>query len=383
MPEKFENPIPVNKPLIPEINGSLKRIEEIFNTKWLTNNGEQHQELETGLKDYLNIDYLSLVNNGTMALLLGIKSLDLNGEVITTPFTFPATTQALDWNNLQPVFCDIDPITLNIDVNKIESLITEETSAILGVHVFGNPCDVERIQKIADKYNLKVIYDGAHAFGTIYNGKPISTYGDMTMFSFHATKLFNTIEGGAVAVNDSLLEKKIDQLKNFGMINKEEVGMSGLNAKLNEVQAGIGIEVLKIIQYERIKRKKIKETYEKYLKNIPGVRVITTLENEENSYQYFVVKINELEFGMSRDLVYEKLKEYNVYTRKYFNPLCSDFPWYQNLDSAKSINLPTAHRIVNEVLTLPFYGELELEAIKKICKIIEYIHKNAKKEKSN
>lgn len=373
--EKFDEPVLVTRPLMPKIENFNNRIREIWKSKWLTNNGKQHQTLEKSLKKYLGINNLALYSNGTMALMLGLRSLNLTGEVITTPFTFPATTQALDWNGLTPVFCDIDPITLNIDANKIESLITDKTSAILAVHVFGNPCDVEKIQKIADKHNLKVIYDGAHAFGTQINGKPISNYGDLTMFSFHATKLFNTIEGGAVAFNDRSLEEPLFQLKNFGLSGPEEVVLSGLNAKMNEFQAAMGLEVLKIVDEEREKRKKIKRIYEENLKDIPGIRIVTKLENDSSSYQYFVIEIDEKKFGKSRDFVHKELKKYSVFTRRYFYPLCSEFSWYKNLKSAKASNLLQAHKTVTQVLSLPYYGELKLTSVEKICNIIKHIYK--------
>ncbi|WP_223592367.1 DegT/DnrJ/EryC1/StrS family aminotransferase [Neobacillus bataviensis] len=375
MINKFYEPLYVTRPLLPGIEEVNKRMKEIWESKWLTNNGVQHKKLENELKSYLDVEHISLFNNGTLALLLGLKSLDLTGEVITTPFTFPATVQALDWNGLTPVFCDIDPDTLNIDANKIEALITEKTSAILGVHVFGNPCEVEKIQSLADKYNLKVIYDGAHAFGTRIDGKPISSFGDMTMFSFHATKLFNTVEGGALAFKDEKLNKKLNLLKNFGLAGPEEVVLSGLNAKMNEVQAGIGLEVLKIVEAERAKREVIRNTYETYLAGIPGIRILTGLKGENSSYQYFVIEIDEEKYGRSRDWVHEELKKYNVFTRRYFYPLCSDFGWYLHLESAKTENLPRAQKAVKQVLSMPYYGELETESVEKICTILkEKIH---------
>jgi len=370
----FSEPIYVTRPLLPDIKKINTKMTEIWESKWLTNNGKQHKELESHLKNYLNVEQISLFNNGTLALLLGLKSLNLQGEIITTPFTFPATVQALDWNGLTPVFCDIDPITLNIDANKIEALITEHTSAILGVHVFGNPCDVEKIQSIADKYNLKVIYDGAHAFGAKIDGKPISSFGDMTMFSFHATKLFNSVEGGALTFRDEELINRLDLLKNFGLAGPETVVLSGLNAKMNEVQAGIGLEVLKIIEEERAKRNIIKKTYEKYLADIPGIRVLTNLENDRSSYQYFVIEIDECKYGMSRDLVHKKLEKYNVFTRKYFYPLCSDFQWYNHLESAQPENLPQAQKSVRQVLSMPYYGELDVISVEKICAILMKLH---------
>ena len=360
----------ITRPLLPNLNDVYDKLKDVWESKWLTNSGPQEDYLKEELKQYLQVENLSLFNNGTSALLLGLRALNLTGEVITTPFTFPATVQALDWNNLTPVFCDIDPATLTLDAAKIEPLITEKTTAILGVHTFGNPCDVEQIQLIANKYNLKVIYDGAHTFGTKLNNIPIGNYGDMTMFSFHATKLFNTVEGGALTFRDNSLVGRLSLLKNFGIANPEEVVLSGLNAKLNEIQAVIGLEVLKLVETERKKRHKIKRAYESCLKDVPGINVLTKLEDECSSYQYFVIQIDEELYGKSRDWLHEKLKEYNVFTRKYFFPLCSDFEWYQHLESACKENLPIANKTVTQVLALPYYGELQLESVEKICKVI-------------
>lgn len=367
---KFKEPIYVTRPLLPDVYDLNSKLKEVWESKWLTNSGPQQTKLELELKNYLDVENLSLFNNGTSALLLGLKALNLTGEVITTPFTFPATVQALDWNNLTPVFCDIDPTTLTLDAAKIEPLITEKTSAILGVHTFGNPCDVEQIQLIANKYNLKLIYDGAHTFGTNLNNKPIGYYGDMTMFSFHATKLFNTVEGGALTFRDNSLVEKLSLLKNFGIANPEEVVLSGLNAKLNEIQAVVGLEVLKLVETERKKRHQIKRAYESYLKDVPGINVLTKLEGECSSYQYFVIQIDEELYGKTRDWLHKKLKEYNVFTRKYFYPLCSDFEWYEHLESARKENLPVAQKAITQVLAMPFYGELQLESVEEICKVI-------------
>ncbi len=244
------------------------------------------------------------------------------------------------------------------------------------MHVFGNPCDVQTIQTIADKYKLKVIYDGAHSFGAKLAGKPISSYGDLTMFSFHATKLFNTVEGGALVFRDSSLKMRLEQLKNFGIANQEEVVLSGLNAKMNEIQAAVGIEVLKLVEEERMARHKIKQQYEKKLARIPGIRVLTNLEGEDSSYQYFAIEIDEDEFGHSRDYIHEKLKEYSIFTRKYFYPLCSDFHWYSHLASAQPHNLLQAQKTVKEVLAMPFYGELDLKSVNIICEILEDLSTN-------
>lgn len=374
MTKAFEQPIYVTRPLLPDINDVAERLKTVWESRQLTNFGKQHDELSLQLKAYLEVDHISMFSNGTLALLLGLKALKLTGEVITTPFTFPATVQALDWNNLTPVFCDIDPITFNIDADKIEALITEKTSAILGVHVFGNPCDVEKIQAIADKHGLKVIYDAAHAFGSKINGVPISSFGDMTMFSFHATKLFNTVEGGALTYNDPALDRQLNLLKNFGIANAEEVVLSGLNAKMNEVQAGVGIEVLKVIGEERSKRHAVKKAYEENLADIQGVEVLTTLEEQSSSYQYFVIKVDEAAFGRSRDAVHKELQKYNVFARKYFYPLCSDFEWYSELPSARPENLPHAKQAVQQVLAMPYYGDLPLSSVSAICGIIRELY---------
>lgn len=368
----FNEPIFVTRPLLPNLEQVNRKMSEVWVSKWVTNNGLQQKRLEEELKDYLEVDNLALFANGTLALLLGLKSLNLSGEIITTPFTFPATVQALDWNGLTPVFCDIEPKTFTIDADKIEALITEKTSAILGVHVFGNPCEVEKIQEIADKHGLKVIYDGAHAFGMKINGAPVSSYGDMTMFSFHATKLFNTIEGGGLSFKDKGLAKTLGLLKNFGIGNSDEVVLSGLNAKMNEIQAAIGLETLKLVTAEREKRHTIKKTYEKYLGNIPGIRILTSLENESSSYQYFVIEIDESLYGKSRDWLQEELEQYNVFTRKYFYPLCSDFTWYKHIESAQSKSLPQAQKTVREALAMPYYGDLELASVESICDIVKF-----------
>jgi len=372
----FSEPILVTRPLLPDIDLVNRRMKEIWASQWLTNGGAQHEELENQLKIYLQVQNLVLFNNGTLALMLGLKALGLSGEVITTPFTFPATVQALDWNRLTPVFCDVNPQTLNIDPDKIEALITDKTTAILAVHVFGTPCDVSKIEKIAQKFKLKVIYDGAHAFGTKVNNLPISAYGDMTMFSFHATKLFNTVEGGALAVQEPALAANLNLLKNFGLHGSGEVVFSGTNAKMNEVQACIGLEVLKITGEERLKRKKIKETYIKNLSNIPGIEIVNNDLSEDNSFQYFVIMIAENVFGKSRDWVHEELKKYNVFARKYFYPLCSNFEWYRELSSASPANLPVANKIITQTLALPFYGNLGEESAAAICNILRDIQQN-------
>jgi len=367
----FEKPIYVTRPLLPPIENYIERLEDIWESQWITNNGEQHQKLENKLKKYLKVNNLSLINNGTVALQIAIRALELKGEVITTPFTFAATPHSITWNGLKPVFCDVNPETLNIDASKIENLITEKTSAILAVHVFGNPCDVEMIDEIAKKYDLRVIYDGAHAFGTEINRNSIGSYGDITMYSFHATKLFNTIEGGALACGESELKEKIELLKNFGIQNEEKVVSLGTNGKMNEFQAAMGLEVLKKVEEERIKRKKIREVYHEELEEAEGISFINEGDNVKSSQQYLVIRIDEKKFGLSRDEVYNRLKKYNIFSRKYFYPLCSNYPIYNNFKSARKEELLIANEVVKEVLSLPFYGDLGTDRAKKIARIIK------------
>lgn len=360
----------VTQPLLPAKEKIHEYLDYIFSSNWLTNNGELHRKLENRLTGYLKVPNLSLINNGTTALLLAIKALDLFGEVITTPFTFAATAHAISWMGLKPIFVDIDPKTMNIDPNKIEKAITSRTSAIIPVHVFGTPCDVNNIQDIAKRHDLKIIYDAAHAFGTELNGVGIGNFGDLTMYSFHATKLFNCAEGGALACKSEEMKKKIDLLKNFGIKNEEEVVEVGINGKMNELQAAMGLAVLECVEEERKKRAEIKSIYNEKLRDIPGITIMPELEEVKSSYQYYAIRINEKEFGKSRDYVYDKLKEYNIFSRKYFYPLCSNYECYKHLPSSEPKNLPIANKVANEVLTLPFYGELEIECAEIICKII-------------
>ncbi|HPD39859.1 MAG TPA: DegT/DnrJ/EryC1/StrS family aminotransferase [Mesotoga infera] len=370
----FNQPIYVTRPLLPPLEELGKSLQDVWDAQWLTNNGAKHKELENKLKDYLKVPQLSLFNNGTIALLVAIKALELTGEVITTPFTFAATAHSISWMGLEPVFVDIDPVTMCIDPNRIEEAITPRTSAIMPVHVFGTPCNVEAIGEIADRHNLKVIYDAAHAFGTEIDGTGIGNFGDITMYSFHATKLFNSAEGGALACKSEELKKKIDLLKNFGIKNEEEVIEVGINGKMNELQAAMGLAVLEHIEEERQKRAIIKQTYIENLKDIPGIKLMPDLPGVRSSYQYFAIGIDEEQFGRSRDDVYEELKKYNVYARKYFHPLCSNFECYRHLPSANQKNLPIANKIGNGVLSMPFYGGLTKEDVETICEILRCIN---------
>ncbi|KKS96079.1 MAG: DegT protein [Candidatus Gottesmanbacteria bacterium GW2011_GWA2_43_14] len=367
----FKKPIYITRPILPNLQAMQDKLKQIWITKWLSNNGYQHRLFEREIQKVLKVPCVSLFNNGTIALLTAVRALNLSGEVITTPFTFPATPHVLSWNNIQPVFCDIDPVSLTIDANKIEKQINKKTTAILAVHVFGNPCNIYKIQKIASRYNLKVIYDAAHAFEVELNGIGIGNFGDLTMFSFHPTKLFHTAEGAALTGKKHELKKKVDLLKNFGIKNEEEVVEIGINGKMNEIQAALGLLVLKIKNKERMKRKLLCATYRNCLINTEGISILGEESNIKNSYQYLVIRIDQKKFGRSRNFIYSKLKEYNIFTRKYFYPLCSNFPYYKNHKSSGSKNLPEATKAVEEVLSMPFYGELKVVDIEKICTILK------------
>ncbi|NVN98669.1 MAG: DegT/DnrJ/EryC1/StrS family aminotransferase [Geobacteraceae bacterium] len=364
-------PLFVTKPVLPDLNIYFEMLKEVWASSRLTNNGPKHSLLEANLKDTLKAKNISLFNNGTIALMIACQSLQLSGEVITTPFTFPATPHVLTWNNIKPLFCDIDPLTLNIDAERIESLITPQTKGILAVHVFGTPCDVVKIQEVADRYKLRVVYDAAHAFGVEIGGRGVGTYGDISMFSFHATKLFHTAEGGALTFNDENLKTRIDLLKNFGIKNEEEVAMPGINGKMNEIQAALGLALLGCIDAEKIKRKKVADAYRHYLGGIEGITIVfQELPDVTPSYQYFVIRISASTFGSSRDEVFDRLRMNNIYARKYFFPLCSNYPSYQHLPTANPVNLQVANNAAKEVLALPFYGDLSDSDIEKICHII-------------
>lgn len=362
----------VTQPLLPNIKDFEKHVEDIWESKWLANMGAKHNELETKLKDVLKVPNVSLFNNGTIALLTALKAMNLpyGSEVITTPFTFAATPHCIVWNNCKPVFCDIEPNTMTIDADKIESLITPNTSAILGVHVYGFPCNVEKIDIIAKKYNLKVIYDAAHAFSTEINGRGIGTFGNITMFSFHATKLFNTIEGGCLTYNDETLKRKIYNLRNFGIQSEEMVEDVGINGKMNEFQASMGLENLKIFREEQHKRQIIKSIYDKNLSMIKGIRVPQMPENTSNSYQYYPIII-ENDYPISRDELYDKFKSINIYTRKYFYPACHDYECYKNDLAVKLADLSVVDNIKHKVLCLPYYGNLEHSIANQICEVIQ------------
>jgi len=369
--KRFVKPIYITRPILPDLEEFNKKIKEVWETGWLTNDGPQHQALEAAVKSELGVPYLSLFNNGTIALMVACQSLRLSGEVITTPFTFPATPHVLVWNNVRPIFCDIDPVTMNIDANKIESLITPQTTAILAVHLYGTPCDIHQIEEIANRYGLKVIYDSAHAFGVEINGTGIGNFGDISMMSFHATKAFNTAEGGALVYKDANLKSRIDFLKNFGIKNEDEVVMPGINGKMNEIQAVIGLLNLRYFHEEVAKREKLTSVYRHLLKDVPGITLMESQPGVKSNYQYFVIRVDSRVFGHSRDFIHERFKEYNVFTRKYFSPLCSDYPCYRHLPSSSPKNLPVAQKTSKEVLCLPLYGQLSTDDIEQICMILK------------
>lgn len=373
----FEKPIYVTKTFLPPFEEFIEKIKPIWKTCWITNNGKLHNQLQEELSKYLNVSNSTLFTNGHLALDIAIKSLGLTGEVITTPFTFASTVHAIVMNNLTPVFCDINKNDFTIDVDKIEELITEKTSAIIPVHVFGYPCDVMKIEKIAQKYNLKVIYDSAHAFGVEVNGVGIGNFGDISMFSLHATKVYNSIEGGILTYNNSDFKNKLDMLKNFGITGEESVEAVGLNAKMNEFQSAMGLINLKYINEQIEKRKLITETYRELLKEIDGISFLEDKEGIKHNYSYFPIIINELITGINRNEINEILKSYNIFTRKYFYPLVSDFDCY--VGKYNDNNLENAKYVSDRVLTLPIYAELEVKDVIKIVKVIKEIILNKNK----
>lgn len=365
--------INVTSPFLPPLEEYLPYLQKIWDSKWLTNGGPFHEQLEKELCQFLNVPYISLFSNGTLALMTALQALRITGEVITTPYSFVATTHALWWNNIKPVFVDIESHTCNLDPEKIEAAITPQTTAIMPVHVYGNPCNHDAIQQIADNYNLRIIYDAAHAFGVKQDNINICNWGDLSVLSFHATKVFNTFEGGAIICHDAKMKQHIDDLKNFGFRDETTVVAPGINAKMNEVQAAMGLLSLKHIPSALEKRKNIAAFYQTLLHNIKGIQTLTIPKNVEYNYAYFPIFIDEEQFGQSRDAVYEKLKKEQIFTRRYFYPLISNFSTYRSLPSAQIANLPHANRIADSVLCLPIYPDLQKAEVTKICKII---HKN-------
>ena len=364
----MEDRILVTRSSMPDLEEYVEEISSIWDSHWLTNMGPKHKELQAKLKSYLGVDNIELLANGHMALELSLQALNLQGEVITTPFTFASTTHAIVRNGLTPVFCDIDPNTFCIDASKIEKLITDRTCAIMPVHVYGNICDIEEIERIAKKYDLKVIYDAAHTFGETYKGKGIGSFGDVSCFSFHATKVFNSIEGGAACFKNAELGNKLYELKNFGIHGPEEVEAVGANAKMNEFCAAMGLCNLSHVDKEINKRKKVVEEYVSRLKDLEGIQLNCNQKNVKSNYAYFPVIIDEKLFGSSRNDVFEALDKEGISARKYFYPLTNSFACFHNKFEVDQT--PVARMISKRVLTLPLYSDLSLENVNKICDII-------------
>lgn len=371
-PKAFDHPIYVTRPVLPPLADYTQSLDQIWQSGFLTNGACQHQALEHALRDYLRTPHLSLFNNGTLALLVACQALQVKGEVITTPFTFAATPHVLAWNNATPVFADIDPDTLCIDPSSIEHNLSDQTSAILGVHVYGMPCDVHALDTLARPRQLKVIYDGAHAFGTQLDGQPIVQHGDATMLSFHATKLFHSAEGGALCMADPDLKKQVDLLKNFGIKNEEEVLLPGINGKMNELQAALGLLVLQHVDAEKQRRQAVRDIYTERLQAVPGVRLLRIPANASDSYQYMIMRVNAAQAGCDRNALHQRLKRFNIVTRKYFYPLCSDYDCYRHLPSADPRRLPNAYRVASEVMSLPLHGGLSADTVHRICDAIVY-----------
>lgn len=357
--------ITVTSPLLPDLNEFHDLLKEIWESKWITNNGSFHQKLEIALAEYLKVPYVSLFTNGTLPLITALQAMHITGEVITTPYSFVATTHALWWNGIKPVFVDIDPRTGNIDPDKIEAAITPRTTAIMPVHVYGKPCDVEAIQEIADKYGLKVIYDAAHAFGVEVNGKSILNAGDMSTLSFHATKVYNTIEGGAMVMHDEKTKKRIDYLKNFGFAGETEVVAPGINSKMDEVRSAYGLLNLRQVDAAIAARQKVAVAYREALRPVAGISFWDDMPGVRHNYSYFPIFVDAEEYGMTRDELYIKMKEQDVWGRRYFYPLISEFSTYRGLESANSSNLPQATKMANSVICLPMHHALSEEDIQR------------------
>ena len=362
--------ITVTSPLLPGLEEFNEVLKEIWASKWITNNGRFHKLLEKELAAYLRVPYISLFTNGTLPLIIALQALRISGEVITTPYSFVATTHSLWWNGIKPVFVDIDPTTGNIDPNKIEAAITPKTTAIMPVHVYGKPCDIQHIQEIADKYGLKVIYDAAHAFGVETNGESILNAGDMSTLSFHATKVYNTIEGGALVVHDEVTKKRIDYLKNFGFAGETEIVAPGINSKIDEMRAAYGLLNLKQVDVAIEARHQVAIRYRNALRNVSGISFFDDMPGVKHNYSYFPIFINADEYGIARDELYFKMKEQNVMGRRYFYPLISTFTTYRGLPSAAPENLPEAHKMADSVICLPMHHALSEKDVERIINCI-------------
>ena len=358
--------ITVTSPLLPNLEEFNELLKDIWDSKWITNNGSYHKKLEAALAEYLKVPYVSLFTNGTLPLITALQALRISGEVITTPYSFVATTHSLWWNGIKPVFVDIDPATGNIDPDRIEAAITPKTTAIMPVHVYGKPCDTKRIQEIADNYGLKVIYDAAHAFGVEVDGESILNAGDLSTLSFHATKVYNTIEGGAMVMKDEQTKKRIDYLKNFGFANETTVVGPGINSKMDEIRSAYGLLNLRQVDDAIEKRHQVAIRYREALRDVEGITFWDDMPGVRHNYSYFPIFVDAKVFGVSRDELYFKMREQGVLGRRYFYPLISDFTTYRGLPSATKENLPNAHRMANSVICLPMHHQLSEEDVERI-----------------
>lgn len=364
-----KKPIYVTQPFLPPLEEFIPSLQAIWDSKTLTNGGPFHQLLETQLCEYLGVKHISLFTNATIALVTALQALKIKGEVITTPYSYVATAHSIMWNNLTPVFVDIDPVTLNIDPNLIEAAITPQTSAIMPVHCYGYPCDVEAIQKIATGHGLKVIYDAAHAFGVQYGGESLLNQGDLSVVSFHATKVFNTFEGGAIVCKDAATKRYIDQLKNFGYSDEICVDAVGINGKMSEINAAFGVLQLKYVDQAIQKRRAVDAQYRKGLAQVAGIKMLSPLDGQEASFSYFPIRV-EGAYPIARDALYQKLKDKNIFSRRYFYPLISQFVPYQHLASAANCNFPVACQVADEILCLPIYPDLPPDVAAAIVELI-------------
>lgn len=368
----MEDRITVTSPLLPDLEAFRELLKEIWGSRWITNNGQFHKRLEEALCEYLKVPYISLFTNGTLPLLTALQALRITGEVITTPYSFVATTHAIWWNGCKPVFVDIEVSTCGMDPERIEAAITPHTTAIMPVHCYGKPCNMERIQAIADKYGLKVIYDAAHAFGVEVNGQSVLCQGDMATLSFHATKVYNTLEGGALVMHDAETKKRIDYLKNFGFAGETEVVAPGINSKMDEVRAAYGLLNLRQVDEAIEKRHQVAIKYREALRNVKGIRFFDDMPGVRHNYSYFPIFVNAEEYGMTRDELYNRMREQGVFGRRYFYPLISTFSTYKGLPSSAPENLPVATRIANEVICLPMHHGLEEGDVERVlCCIIK------------
>ena len=363
-------PITVTSPLLPDLEEFHQELQRIWDSKWITNNGSFHRKLESALCEYLGVPYVSLFTNGTLPLLTALQALKVTGEVITTPYSFVATTHSIWWNGCRPVFVDIDPKTGNIDPDKIEAAITPQTSAIMPVHVYGKPCDTKRIREIADRHGLKVIYDAAHAFGVEVDGESILKAGDMSTLSFHATKVFNTIEGGAMVMHDAETKKQIDFLKNFGFAGETEVVGPGINSKMDEIRSAYGLLNLKQVDAAIEARHQVAIRYREALRGVEGISFFDDMPGVRHNYSYFPIFVDAERYGMTRDALYFKMKEQGILGRRYFYPLISDFSTYSGLESARPENLPNARKMADEVICLPMHHALSEDDISRILDCI-------------